>query len=183
MAAKQLCPVVRSERGRQGNDVMRIALLACILSLALAASAASATPALAAGEQIKIGTLDCVIEGGTGSGFGSVKDLRCEFTPLDGGPAEPYFGVVERIGLDIGTTTSSVVKWLVLATSSKPYSRGDLAGDYTGVSAEVTAGAGVGANALIGRGEAGFILQPLSVQGQGGLNLAAGIAVFQLRSL
>ena len=121
--------------------------------------------------------------GGTGSGFGSIKDLRCEFTPLDGGPAEPYFGVVERIGIDIGTTTSSVVKWLVLAPSSTAYSHGDLAGDYTGVSAEVTAGAGLGANALIGKGEAGFILQPLSIQGQGGLNLAAGIAVFQLRSL
>ncbi len=159
----------------------RHVLLACILPLALALVMVG--PARAAGEQIKIGTLDCVIEGGTGSGFGSIKDLRCEFTPLDGGPAEPYFGVVERIGIDIGTTTSSVVKWLVLAPSSTAYSHGDLAGDYTGVSAEVTAGAGLGANALIGKGEAGFILQPLSIQGQGGLNLAAGIAVFQLRSL
>jgi len=159
----------------------RLALLACILSLAHAL--VTVGPVMAAGEQIKIGTLDCVIEGGTGSGFGSIKDLRCEFTPLDGGPAEPYFGVVERIGIDIGTTTSSVVKWLVLAPSSTAYSHGDLAGDYTGVSAEVTAGAGLGANALIGKGEAGFILQPLSIQGQGGLNLAAGIAVFQLRSL
>ncbi len=159
----------------------RHVLLACILPLAL--TLVMVGPVRAAGEQIKIGTLDCVIEGGTGSGFGSIKDLRCEFTPLDGGPAEPYFGVVERIGIDIGTTTSSVVKWLVLAPSSTAYSHGDLAGDYTGVSAEVTAGAGLGANALIGKGEAGFILQPLSVQGQGGLNLAAGIAVFQLRSL
>lgn len=159
----------------------RLALLACILPLAH--TLITVGPVMAAGEQIKIGTLDCVIEGGTGSGFGSIKDLRCEFTPLDGGPAEPYFGVVERIGIDIGTTTSSVVKWLVLAPSSTAYSHGDLAGDYTGVSAEVTAGAGLGANALIGKGEAGFILQPLSIQGQGGLNLAAGIAVFQLRSL
>jgi hypothetical protein len=146
-------------------------------------ASALAAAANAAAEQIRIGTLDCVIAGGSGSGFGSIKDLKCEFTPLSGDPIEPYFGVVERFGLDIGTTTGSVVKWLVLAPGSKTYSRGGLEGDYTGVSAEVTAGAGLGANALIGKGEAGFILQPLSVQGQEGLNLAAGVTVFQLRSL
>lgn len=154
----------------------RLTVLALVLITA-------ALPAMAAGKQVKIGTLDCVIAGGTGDIFSSIKDLRCEFTPLDGGPAEPYFGVVEKIGIDIGTTTASIVKWLVFAPSSGAYARGDLAGDYTGVSAEVTAGAGVGANALVGKGGAGFILQPLSIQGQEGLNLAAGVAVFQLRSL
>lgn len=144
---------------------------------------ATLSAAFAADEQIRVGTLDCVIAGGSGSGFGSVKDLRCEFTPLSGGPVEPYFGVVERFGVDIGTTTTSVVKWLVLAPALKGYRPGGLEGDYAGVSAEVTAGAGLGANALIGRGEGGFVLQPLSIQGQEGLNLAAGVAVFQLRSL
>ena len=156
---------------------MKMYLCAGVLSIATLFSAA------ASDERIRLGTLDCVIAGGSGSGFGSVKDLKCEFTPLSGGPVEPYFGVVERFGVDIGTTTTSVVKWLVLAPALKGYQPGGLEGDYAGVSAEVTAGAGLGANALIGRGEGGFILQPLSIQGQEGLNLAAGVAVFQLRSL
>ena len=150
---------------------------------ALALWFAILSPAHSADERVRIGTLDCIIAGGTGTGFGSVKDLKCEFTPLSGGPVEPYFGVVERFGLDIGSTTSSVVKWLVLAPALDGYRPGGLDGDYTGVSAEVTAGAGLGANALIGRGEGGFVLQPLSIQGQEGLNLAAGVSVFQLRSM
>jgi len=156
---------------------MKMLLCAGALSIATLFSAAASE------EHVRLGTLDCVIAGGTGSGFGSVKDLKCEFTPLSGGIVEPYFGVVERFGVDIGTTTTSVVKWLVLSPSYDGYEPGGLAGDYAGVSAEVTAGAGVGANALIGKGEGGFILQPLSIQGQEGFNLAAGVAVFQLRSL
>jgi hypothetical protein len=62
------------------------------------------------------------------------------------------------------------------------YAPGALAGDYAGVSAEATAGVGLGANALIGGGERAFVLQPLSVQAQEGLNLAVGFTSFQLRS-
>jgi len=160
---------------------MKKLIHACSLSMIF--SIAALLPAFAAGERVQIGTLDCVIAGGSGSGFSSIKDLRCEYTPLSGNRVEPYFGVVERFGLDIGVTESTIVKWLVFSPSPAGYRPGGLAGDYTGLSAEVTAGAGVGANALIGQTEGGFILQPLSVQGQEGLNLAAGITVFQLRSL
>ncbi len=138
--------------------------------------------ASAAGERFQVGTLDCVIGPGSGSVFGSIKDLKCEFTPASG-EVEAYFGVVERFGLDIGTTDGSFVKWLVLAPTPGGYRPGGLDGDYRGVSAEITAGAGIGANALVGNTKSGFILQPLSIQGQEGLNLAAGISVFQLRSL
>ena len=131
---------------------------------------------------LQLGTLDCAIGRGSGSVFGSVKDLKCEFTPLSG-QVEVYFGVVERIGLDIGSTDGAVVKWIVLAPTLDGYRPGGLEGDYAGISAELTAGAGVGANALIGKSKDGFILQPLSIQGQEGFNLAAGITVFQLRSL
>ncbi len=142
----------------------------------------AAVGAARAEQWLQLGTLDCAIGRGSGSLFGSVKDLKCEFTPLSG-PVEVYFGVVERIGLDIGVTEGAVVKWIVLAPTPAGYRPGGLEGDYTGISAEVTAGAGVGANALIGKSKDGFILQPLSVQGQEGFNLAAGITVFQLRSL
>ena len=150
-----------------------LAVLAMLLPVTAGAGAAS---------KVQIGTLDCAVGPGKGLIFRTVRELKCEFVSSSGG-VEPYFGVVERFGLEIGSTERSVIKWIVLASTLDGYRTGGLAGDYTGVSAEVTAGAGLGANALVGRSEDGFILQPLSVQGQEGLNLAAGISVFQLRSM
>jgi hypothetical protein len=57
-----------------------------------------------------------------------------------------------------------------------------LVGSYGGLSAEATVGVGVGANALIGGSDKSIVLQPLSVQAQQGLNIAAGVASLQLRA-
>ena len=56
-----------------------------------------------------------------------------------------------------------------------------LAGNYAGVSAEATAGLGVGDNALLGGSGKSIALQPLSVQGREGLNVTVGIAELRLR--
>ena len=56
-----------------------------------------------------------------------------------------------------------------------------LAGNYTGASAEATVGAGLGANVLVGGSNRTVALQPVSVQGQAGLNLAVGVAGLELR--
>ncbi len=58
--------------------------------------------------------------------------------------------------------------------------RGALQGGYAGASAEVTAGVGLGANALIGGGKS-MALQPLSISGQQGLNVAGGIGAVTLK--
>ena len=60
-------------------------------------------------------------------------------------------------------------------------SRGALAGVYAGATAEATVGAGLGANILVGGSDRSVALQPLSVQGQAGLNLAVGVADLELR--
>jgi Protein of unknown function (DUF992) len=57
-----------------------------------------------------------------------------------------------------------------------------LKGSYTGVSAEATAGVGLGANVLVGGFRKGINLQPISVQAQTGLNVAAGVSSLQLSS-
>ena len=57
----------------------------------------------------------------------------------------------------------------MLAPRANPPPR-SLAGTYGGIGAEATVGYGIGANALIGGSRRGFILQPLSVQAQTGLN-------------
>jgi Protein of unknown function (DUF992) len=69
--------------------------------------------------------------------------------------------------------------WSVYAPTVRRY--GALAGHYAGASAEATVGAGVGVNALIGGSNRTVMLQPVSVQGQEGLNLAVGVAGLDLR--
>ena len=65
--------------------------------------------------------------------------------------------------------------WSVFAPSGW-VSRGALAGIYAGATAEATVGAGLGANVLVGGSDRSIALQPLSVQGQAGLNVAVGVA-------
>ena len=55
-----------------------------------------------------------------------------------------------------------------------------LAGTYTGATAEVSVAAGLGANVLVGGSNRTVALQPLSVQGQVGLDIAAGIGQLEL---
>jgi hypothetical protein len=76
--------------------------------------------------------------------------------------------------LDVGAATDGVLGWTVLAPTTGPR-RGALAGDYAGLGASATVGAGVGANALIGGSDKATVLQPLSLQVQGGLELSAGV--------
>jgi hypothetical protein len=148
---------------------------------ALAIAAASASPA-GAQARVEIGLLDCAVAGGVGFIVGSTKDLSCTFSPAGGRPAEPYFGVVQKIGLDIGVTGATLIRWAVLAPTVDAYAPGALAGNYVGVSAEATAAVGLGANVLVGGSGETFTLQPVSVQAQEGLNIAAGFASFQLRT-
>jgi hypothetical protein len=127
---------------------------------------------------VKIGTLKCNVGSGWGFVLGSTKDLKCIFSP--NGAAERYGGTVQKFGVDIGYTQSGVIIWAVFAptTDLKP---GALRGTYVGASAEVSAGMGLGANVLIGGGSS-IALQPLSIQGQEGFNVAAGIGSIQLES-
>ena len=59
--------------------------------------------------------------------------------------------------------------------------RGELAGNYGGVGANASVGVGFGGNFLVGGPANAYALQPISVQGQTGLNLAAGIADIELQ--
>jgi hypothetical protein len=130
--------------------------------------------------RVEVGVLRCIIAGGVGLIVGSRKDMNCRF--LRRGADESYRGSVTKIGLDIGLTRRSEVVWAVFApTANIPPA--SLAGRYAGVSAEATIGLGVGANALIGGSRRSIILQPLSVQGQTGLNIAAGVTGMTLRAV
>mgnify|MGYP000306642504 CR=1 FL=1 len=148
---------------------------------ALAATAAVtaflAAPA-AAQDHVEAGVLRCDVAGGTGFIVGSTKNLTCNFERVDGTVGR-YTGVIRKFGLDIGKTDDTVIVWGVLGPS-KQVAPGSLAGGYGGLSAEATVGVGLGANALVGGSNKQIILQPLSVQAQSGLNIAAGVSAIEL---
>ena len=128
---------------------------------------------------VKVGTLTCDISGGIGLIVGSQKTMACTFAPTKGG-REVYVGSISKFGLDVGATSKGRMVWAVFAPTDKV--QGALAGTYVGGSAEATAGAGLGANVLVGGSNRTISLQPVSVQGQTGLNLAAGVSGLQLRA-
>jgi len=125
------------------------------------------------------GTLNCDVSGGIGFVVGSQRQVNCLFTPSYPAPPEQYIGTITKVGLDVGFTGAGQLVWSVLQSTSRR--RGALAGNYAGASAEATAGVGLGANVLVGGFDKSVALQPLSVQGQVGINVAAGIAEIALQ--
>jgi hypothetical protein len=144
---------------------------------AVALSIASADPAAA--QRVKAGVLSCDVSGGIGLFVGSQRQLSCTYAPEAIGVPEAYFGTFTRFGLDIGITGGGVMVWAVFTgTTAGP---GFLTGDYVGASGEATVAAGLGANVLVGGSAQTVALQPVSVTGQVGLNLAVGLGDLSLR--
>jgi hypothetical protein len=140
--------------------------------------AAPGTPQASGRTGANVGSLTCKVAGGMGFIFGSSKDLDCLFARTDG-VGEKYTGTIKRYGVDIGFTKESQIVWLVFAPGS--IAAGALTGGYVGATAQATVGAGVGANVLIGGGSGQITLQPVSVEGSVGLNVAGGLAEVELK--
>ena len=139
------------------------------------------TPVSAGADEAKVvaGTLTCQGKGSVGLILGSKQSPTCKLNPAGKTPPHAYRATITKIGLDIGVKGPSVMVWTVLsATSELP--AGALAGKYVGVSAEASVALGAGANALLGGSKNSVVLQPVSVQGQAGLNLAVGVAGLSL---
>ena len=145
-------------------------------AVALALVVASLDPAVA--QRLRTGLLDCDVSGGFGWIIGSQKSVNCVFTPDRPGPQEFYVGT-SKFGLDIGATAAGRMVWGVYMETTA--GRGAVAGDYVGATGEVTIAVGLGANVLVGGSNRTVALQPLSVTGQAGLNLAIGVADLYLR--
>jgi hypothetical protein len=155
----------------------RIVRITATLFAAVMGIAAIARPAAAQGPAVNVGTLTCNVASGFGFIFGSSKALNCTFAGL--GRAEHYVGTITKFGADFGYTSGGVLVWTVVAPVGAMVP-GALAGSYAGGTASATVGVGVGANALVGGSGNTVALQPLSIEGNTGLNVAAGIAAIQL---
>ncbi len=128
---------------------------------------------------VQLGVLNC--RGGASMGFvvGSVTNLGCVLTGT-GRPDQPYVATVRKVGLDLGITEQTALSWAVFAPVN--YSGpGDISGNYAGAQSSASVGVGVGANVLVGGSQNSIALQPLSLQGSVGLNVAAGLQSLELR--
>jgi hypothetical protein len=150
-----------------------------MLAVGLLLSAVMAMPARAADMTVKTGYLTCHVAAGWGFIIGSSRDIRCTYSSKDH-RTEHYTGSISKFGADIGYLESAVILWAVAAPTTD-LGRGALAGHYAGASASVALGVGGGANVLLGGFKNSIALQPVSVEGQNGLNVAAGIGAMSLR--
>ncbi|HTV44739.1 MAG TPA: DUF992 domain-containing protein [Stellaceae bacterium] len=139
---------------------------------------ANGTPAQAQ-SGVRIGTLSCNVAAGWGFIFGSSKSLHCTFSGA-GHRVDHYAGSINKFGVDIGYTQGGVLVWAVLAPTVN-VAPGALAGNYVGATGSATVGVGAGANVLIGGSNRTISLQPVSIEGNTGLNVAAGIGAISLR--
>ena len=149
-----------------------------MLSAAIAVGAlAMTTAANAAPAGVRVGDLTCNVASGWGFVFGSSKDLHCTYR--GNGYREHYIGSIDKFGVDLGYTDGGVLVWGVFAPTSD-VGHGALSGTYVGGSAQANVGIGAGANALVGGFNKSIALQPLSLEGSKGLNVAAGIGSISL---
>lgn len=153
-----------------------------VLALSAALLGVSAAGSIGAAESgVKAGYLKCDVEGNVSFVFGSSRDVNCTYTPDGKGRVDRYTGTIDKYGVDIGYLENGVILWGVIAPTDD-VGPGALAGNYGGVSGGATLGVGVGANALVGGSEESIVLQPVSVEGNEGLNIAGGVGVLTLKA-
>ena len=125
-----------------------------------------------------MGTLTCSLSASIGLVVGSQRNVSCLFRGTSGEPDEPYTGTMTRVGLDVGLTTGSVIfgRCSRTRTATKGCSPAPIPGRRQKcplplVSAPTSSSAGSNRT---------LALQPLSVQGQIGLDIAAGVGSLDL---
>lgn len=160
---------------------MRRSLLAAGIAASILAVPLRCADAQAPMARVQVGVLEC--RGGSSVGFvvGSVTNLGCVLR-VEGVPEDRYVATIRKVGLDLGITEETALAWGVFApvASLGPGDR-DLAGTYAGAQGSASFGVGAGGNVLVGGSNNSIALQPLSLQGQVGVNIAAGLESLELR--
>ena len=157
---------------------MRLSFLSAMM-VATSLAAPTEAPAQQPAARVQVGVLEC--RGGASIGFvvGSVTHLGCVLR-IEGVPEDRYIATIQKVGLDLGITQETALAWGVFAPTAR-LGPGDLSGNYAGAQGSATLGVGVGGNVLVGGSNNSIALQPLSLQGQVGISIAAGLESLELR--
>ena len=139
----------------------------------------AAAPAYADQSGVRVGILTCNEASGWGLVFGSSHEIHCTLNS-DGHIVARYRGHIDKFGVDVGYQSGGVLVWAVVAPTSGA-NPGSLNGRYAGLTAGAAVGGGAAANAQVGGLDRSIALQPLSVEGMNGVNLAAGIGAMTLK--
>jgi hypothetical protein len=164
------------QEANMATSILRSLIFAGVACGLIAVSSANAE------EQIAVGQLTCGVKGGVSFIVGSTRELRCVFRTSPSDEGERYEGEIKKYGLDIGVTDLARLEWIVLAPT-RGVPAGALNGRYVGVAADASAGIGGGANVLVGGSNNAISLQPLSLQGQTGINAAVAVAAVELHPI
>ena len=158
---------------------MRRSSLLAGVAVTLLVASFSGAHAQAPVNRVQVGVLEC--RGGASIGFivGSVTHLGCVLR-VEGMPEDRYVATIRKVGVDIGITEESALAWGVWAPVAR-LGPGDLSGNYAGADGSASVGVGAGGNVLVGGSNNSIALQPLSLQGQVGINVAAGLESLELR--
>ncbi|HYL57427.1 MAG TPA: DUF992 domain-containing protein [Candidatus Acidoferrales bacterium] len=151
---------------------MSLALAFAAFAPAAFAQEGAAAPS-GGGSTVRAGYITCHVDSGWGFIFGSSRKVKCAYA-MQPGYTEYYTGSITKFGADIGYLQSGVILWAVLAPTNN-LGQGALAGHYGGATASAAVGVGAGANVLVGGFKNSIALQPVSIEGQNGLNVAAGV--------
>lgn len=130
---------------------------------------------------VKIGELQCSVVDTDKKLLETILTLNCVFTGIDGETIRSYRGTVDRKGLSLGSIGTDKIIWIV-ATLGEPENV-KLDGTYLGAEAGVSAGAGIGANYLVGGFNKKISMQPYSAEGKKGIGLALGAQSLKLEEI
>jgi uncharacterized protein DUF992 len=162
---------------RRKTTMKNTVLMAVLSGLTIALAAPAYAQTL---QPVRVGGLTCDAAPRVGLILGSRQNLQCVFRSNSTGRQYAYTGRINRVGIDLGFTGGGRLFWAVFAPTTH-VGRGTLAGNYVGATGNASFGVGLGANVLIGGSHRTISLQPLSLEGQVGMNLAIGVANFSLR--
>jgi hypothetical protein len=126
----------------------------------------------------KAGLLTCDVSGGVNV-IRSNHALSCNYQGTGSKAVEHYVGNIMSFGVNFGYTKNAKIVWAVFAPTSN-FKAEALQGDYAGVTAGATFGVGGDANVLIGGLDKSISLQPVSFEGNEGINIAAGVTSIRL---
>lgn len=155
-----------------------------LTKVSLAAAAVMTGAIVSAGSasaRVEAGMLTCEVEEGFALIISKPRDLHCVFHKSNG-QSEAYKGKLREFGLDIGVSGRGVIAWAVLAQTTE-LPPGELAGSYGGLEAGAAAVVGGRGQVMVGGARRTISLQPLSVEGEIGVNIAVGITSMELHPL